>query len=77
MLAKAVLSEKLLARPAAFRWEGGSIPILPVLTKISGAFPVIVGMGSEEDNIHSPNESLSLEQFKWGYLYTGLFLSRL
>ena len=76
VLAKAVLSE-LFARPAAFRWEGGSIPILPVLTKISGASPVIVGMGSEEDNIHSPNESLSLEQFKWGYLYTGLFLSRL
>jgi acetylornithine deacetylase/succinyl-diaminopimelate desuccinylase-like protein len=63
--------------PTAFLWEGASVPILSYLPQIAGGEAILVGFGSEEDNIHAPNESYSLEQFRQGFLYTGLFLSRL
>ncbi|MEI8352452.1 MAG: peptidase dimerization domain-containing protein, partial [bacterium] len=63
--------------PTAFLWEGASIPILAHLPALAGGEALLVGFGSEEDNIHAPNESYSLAQFQMGYLYTGLFLSRL
>jgi acetylornithine deacetylase/succinyl-diaminopimelate desuccinylase-like protein len=47
-------------------WEGASVPIIPVLAKASGAAPILVGFGLQEDNIHSPNESYSLQQFEEG-----------
>jgi acetylornithine deacetylase/succinyl-diaminopimelate desuccinylase-like protein len=53
------------------------VPILSYLPKIAGGEAILVGFGSEADNIHAPNESYSLEQFRQGFLYTGLFLSRL
>lgn len=74
--ARAVLSE-ISPLPTAFLWEGASIPILAHLPALAGGDALLVGFGSEEDNIHAPNESFSLNQFKLGYLYTGLFLSRL
>ncbi len=55
-------------------WEGASIPIVAELANVSGAEPVLVGFGSEEDNIHAPNESFSIEQFRKGFLYAGLFI---
>ncbi|NMC63159.1 MAG: M20 family dipeptidase [SAR324 cluster bacterium] len=56
-------------------WEGASIPVIPLLSKVSGATPLLVGFGLEEDNIHAPNESFSLAQFRQCFLYTGLVLS--
>jgi acetylornithine deacetylase/succinyl-diaminopimelate desuccinylase-like protein len=55
-------------------WEGASIPIIPALADASGASPVLVGFGLDIDDIHSPNESFSLEQFKQGYTFVHLFL---
>ncbi|MEI6166210.1 MAG: M20/M25/M40 family metallo-hydrolase [bacterium] len=75
-LARQVLGE-LSDLPTAFLWEGASVPILSYLPQIAGGEAILVGFGSEEDNIHAPNESYSLEQFRQGFLYTGLFLSRL
>ena len=75
-LARDVLGE-LSPLPTAFLWEGASVPILSYLPKIAGGEAILVGFGSEADNIHAPNESYSLEQFQQGFLYTGLFLSRL
>jgi len=63
--------------PTAFLWEGASVPILSYLPQIAGGEAILVGFGSESDNIHAPNESYSIEQFRLGFLYTGLFLSRL
>jgi len=74
--ARSVLAE-LSPLPTAFLWEGASVPILSYLPAMAGCEVLLVGFGSEEDNIHAPNESYSLEQFKMGYLYTGLFLNRL
>jgi acetylornithine deacetylase/succinyl-diaminopimelate desuccinylase-like protein len=74
--ARKVLNE-LSNQPTAFLWEGASVPILSHLPAIAGAPALLVGFGSETDNIHAPNESYSIEQFKSGFLYTGLLLDQL
>ncbi|MCY4419100.1 MAG: dipeptidase [Cytophagales bacterium] len=42
---------------------GGSIPIVPVLHRVLGLSPVLLGFGLPEDAIHSPNESYALSQY--------------
>lgn len=74
-LARDVLGQ-LSDQPVAFLWEGASVPILSHLPAVAGGDMLLVGFGGEADNIHAPNESYSLEQFRKGFLYTGLFLSR-
>lgn len=71
-----ILQEIMGAKPI-FLWEGASIPLVPALAEASGAEPLLVGFGLEEDNIHAPNESFALEQFKRGFLYVSMFLSQL
>ncbi len=61
----------------AFLWEGASIPIVAALAAASGAPPLLVGFGREEDRIHAPNESFAIAQFREGFLYATLFLSDL
>jgi acetylornithine deacetylase/succinyl-diaminopimelate desuccinylase-like protein len=61
----------------AFMWDGASIPIVAALSEVSGAEPLLIGFGRERDNIHAPNESFSLEQFRLGYLYAAMMLSEL
>jgi len=63
--------------PVAYLWEGASIPIVTGLSAASGAEPLLVGFGHEEDRIHAPNESFSIEQFKSGFLYAALMLQSL
>lgn len=75
-IARQVLGE-LSEKPTAFLWEGASVPILSFLPQIAGGEAILVGFGSEADNIHAPNESYSLNQFEQGFLYTGLFLDQL
>lgn len=66
--AKRILNE-IMSQETVFLWEGASIPIVANLSAISGAEPLLVGFGHDEDRIHAPNESFSLEQFRHGYLY--------
>jgi acetylornithine deacetylase/succinyl-diaminopimelate desuccinylase-like protein len=58
-------------------WMGASFPIAADLAEVSGGTPVMVGFGLEEDNIHAPNESFSIEQLKMGYIFAGLYFSNL
>ena len=62
-LASQALSE-MDERSPVFVWNGASIPIVAALKVKSGAAPLLVGWGQSQDNIHSPNESFSIEQFK-------------
>jgi len=66
---------QIVDRDPVFMWEGASIPVVSSLAAVSGAEPLLVGFGWEEDNIHSPNESFSVEQLRQGFLYAGLLLS--
>jgi acetylornithine deacetylase/succinyl-diaminopimelate desuccinylase-like protein len=66
--------DELSDAPVAFLWVGASVPIVTALAAASGAIPLIVGFGHEDDRIHAPNESFSIEQFKSGFLYAALLL---
>jgi acetylornithine deacetylase/succinyl-diaminopimelate desuccinylase-like protein len=72
--AKTILRE-LTGKDALLYWEGASIPIVASLQRVSGGEPLLVGFGHEEDNIHAPNESFSIEQFRSGFIYVGMLLS--
>ena len=77
-IAKArTILDTLTGQSTVFRWEGGSIPVVTGLAQISGADPLIIGFGRDEDRVHAPNESFSIEQFRLGYLYAGMLLSSL
>jgi acetylornithine deacetylase/succinyl-diaminopimelate desuccinylase-like protein len=69
--------DQLTEMKTALLWEGASIPIVTSLAAVSGAEPLLCGFGHEADNIHAPNESFSLRQFRLGYLYAGLMLQEL
>jgi acetylornithine deacetylase/succinyl-diaminopimelate desuccinylase-like protein len=69
--------EKAFGVKPVYIWNGASIPIIPALATASGAAPLLVGFGLDEDNIHSPNESFSLRQFEEGFRYVTQFLCEL
>ena len=64
-------------RGALFRWEGASIPIVAQLQHISGAAPLLVGFGREEDKIHCPNESFGIDQLVRVMTWSALMLKEL
>jgi len=72
-----VVLNQLGTEPAALLWEGASIPVIPELIDATQAEPLLVGFGYEKDNIHAPNESFSIEQFRDGFCYVGLILQDL
>lgn len=49
-------------KPLAVR-RGGSIPIIATFEKVLGIKTVLMGFGLEQNAIHSPNESMSLDIF--------------
>ena len=49
-------------------YDAGSIPITSELAKYANASYALPGTGLGKDNIHSPNENFSLEQFRYGFL---------
>lgn len=74
--AKGVL-EQVTPGKTVFMWEGASIPIVARFAEVSGAAPLLVGFGLDQDAIHAPNESFSIEQFRKGFLYSALILQEL
>jgi acetylornithine deacetylase/succinyl-diaminopimelate desuccinylase-like protein len=74
----ATVLEETFGRKPAYHWNGASIPVIPDLARAAGnAEPILVGFGLEEDMIHAPNESFSIEQFEQGFLYVASYLQRL
>ena len=69
--------EQMDSRGAVFRWEGASIPIVARLHQLSGAAPLLVGFGREEDKIHCPNESFGLDQLERVMTWSTLMLKAL
>jgi acetylornithine deacetylase/succinyl-diaminopimelate desuccinylase-like protein len=51
-----------------FMKEGGSIPIVNSFKEILGADTVLLGFGLPDENAHSPNEHLDLDNFYKGIL---------
>ena len=58
--------EKTFGKKPIPQRAGGSIGIVPAFEEILGVKTLLMGFGLEEDRIHSPNESFSLEMFAKG-----------
>ena len=55
--------------------EGGSIPVVEAFGRLLGAPAVLMGLGLPDDNLHSPNEKLDLEQFHKGIEAAAQFMA--
>lgn len=60
--------EKVFQAPCRFLLQGGSIPITAELAHVSGAEPVMIGVGLPDDQIHAPNEHFGVKRLELGYL---------
>ena len=58
--------EKVYKKVPFFMRSGASLPIVPFASEKLKADVVLMGFGLPEDNLHSPNESFSLEDFERG-----------
>lgn len=48
--------------------EGASIPVMPLLGKMSGGELIPWGLGLETDHVHSPNEQFDMQRLKEGMM---------
>lgn len=62
-------------KEVVFMREGGSIPVVETFTKVLKAPVVLMGLGLPDDNIHSPNESFSIENFLGGIKASAIFIN--
>ena len=62
--AKAI--EETFARPPVYTREGGSIPIITLMSEVLKADVLLIGWGQDDDNTHSPNEKFALDGFHNG-----------
>jgi acetylornithine deacetylase/succinyl-diaminopimelate desuccinylase-like protein len=53
-------------RPPLYLREGGSVPIIADIKKMTGLDSVMFGLFLPEDNLHAPNESFNLDVMKKG-----------
>ncbi|PID62648.1 MAG: peptidase M20 [Ignavibacteriae bacterium] len=57
---------KAFGKETVYTREGGSIPIVVEFVNQLKAPAILMGLGLDSDNIHSPNEHFSLKSFKLG-----------
>ena len=67
----------IASKEVLYSWSGASLPVIPMLVEISGAEPLLIGFGLNEDNEHGVDESFSLEQFKKGFMFACKFINSL
>ena len=65
---------KAFGKETVYTREGGSIPIVVEFSKQLKAPVVLMGLGLETDNIHSPNEHFPIKNFELGILSSIYFL---
>ena len=57
--------------------DGGSIPIIVDLIKQFKAPAILMGLGLDNENAHSPDEHFDLMHFKLGILSSAHFIDEL
>jgi len=72
--AASIALTKAFGKKTVFTREGGSIPIVVDFMKQLKAPAVMMGLGLDSDNIHSPNEHFRLENFEKGLYSAAYFL---
>ena len=73
-IAAAKAMSKAFGKKTVFMREGGSIPIVVVFSNKLKAPPVLMGLGLNSENLHSPNEHFDLNHFQLGILSSAYFL---
>ena len=66
--------EKAFGKKTVYIRDGGSIPIVTVFTKKLKAPTVLMGMGLNSENLHSPNEHFNLNHFLLGIISSAGFM---
>ena len=64
-------------RPPIYLREGGSVPIIADIKRVTGLDSVMFGLFLPEDNLHAPNESFNLDVMKKGIATTERMLGSL
>jgi len=72
--AAARATTRAFGKETVFTREGGSIPIVVEFMNQLNAPAVLMGLGLDTDNIHSPNEHFSLASFQKGILSSIYFM---
>jgi len=65
---------RAFGKKTVYMREGGSIPIVVVFAQKLKAAPVLMGLGLNSENLHSPNEHFNLNHFQLGILGSAYFL---
>lgn len=65
--------EKAFGKKTVFTREGGSIPVVALFARELKAPSVLMGIGLNTENLHSPNEHFNLNHFRLGVLSSGYF----
>jgi len=63
--ADAAVSE-IWGRPPLYLREGGSVPIIADIKRVTGLDSIMLGLFLPEDNLHAPNEGFNLDVMKRG-----------
>jgi acetylornithine deacetylase/succinyl-diaminopimelate desuccinylase-like protein len=65
---------KAFGKKTVFMREGGSIPIVTEFSKKLKAPVVLMGLGLNTENPHSPNEHFDLNHFELGIISSAYFM---
>ena len=66
--------EKAFGKKTVYIRDGGSVPIVTVFTKKLKVPTVLMGMGLNSENLHSPNEHFNLNHFLLGIISSAYFM---
>jgi acetylornithine deacetylase/succinyl-diaminopimelate desuccinylase-like protein len=68
---------EIWGRPPLYLREGGSVPIIADIKRVTGLDSVMLGLFLPEDNLHAPNESFNLDVMRKGIATTRRILETL
>jgi acetylornithine deacetylase/succinyl-diaminopimelate desuccinylase-like protein len=68
---------EIWGRPPLYLREGGSVPIIADIKRVTGLDSVMFGLFLPEDNLHAPNESFNLDVMKKGIATTQRIFAQL
>lgn len=77
MEAASKAASKAFGKKTLYTREGGSIPIVVEFARQLKSPVILMGLGLDTDNIHSPNEHFSLSSFKKGILASAYFFEEM
>ncbi len=66
--------EKAFGKKIVFMRDGGSVPIVTTFSKKLNSPVVLMGLGLDSENLHSPNEHFNLNHFRLGIISSAYFL---